>query len=165
MSCTERRTSRCCAGAIAALAAAPVRAAPETAPPAHPGGFDTGTLASIGFGLVAVVAAILILAWLARQVPMLRRSSGPIAILGGLNYKNLDADQDLLKKELNETGKDLSQNELTKELAEARAAIASLPCTLRIGDDMNASIGVPSLASSTARIRICQSFLRAAASG
>lgn len=88
MSCTERRTSRCCAGAIAALAAAPVRAAPETAPPAHPGGFDTGTLASIGFGLVAVVAAILILAWLARQVPMLRRSSGPIAILGGLNVGN-----------------------------------------------------------------------------
>ncbi|MFO0618584.1 MAG: hypothetical protein U0414_38690 [Polyangiaceae bacterium] len=33
--------------------------------------------------------------------------------------KNLDADQDLLKKELNETGKDLSQNDLTKELAEA----------------------------------------------
>lgn len=87
---TRHRTPRAAwrLPALASLfAAGRAAAASETPPPPAPA-FDVSSLVNLGIKLLVVIAVILALAWLARQVPTLRRSSGPITILGGLNVGN-----------------------------------------------------------------------------
>lgn len=84
---TQRRTPWMLPALASLSAAGGAAAAPETPPPAAPA-FDVGSLVNLGIKLLVVIAVILALAWLARQVPTLRRSSGPITILGGLNIGN-----------------------------------------------------------------------------
>lgn len=81
---TQRRAPWMLPALASLFAAGGAAAAPETPPPA----FDVGSLVNLGIKLLVVIAVILALAWLARQVPTLRRSSGPITILGGLNIGN-----------------------------------------------------------------------------
>lgn len=81
----ERRTLRIAVAATVAAIAGPATAAVE-APPAP--GFDVASLVGLGVKLLVVLVVILALAWLAKQMPMLRRSAGPVTILGGLSVGN-----------------------------------------------------------------------------
>lgn len=56
--------------------------------PAMPPAFDLNALVQLGLGLLGVIVVILLLAWLLRQLPTLRRQSGQIAIVGGLAVGN-----------------------------------------------------------------------------